>query len=359
MQSIWGRIPALAGLILAVAIGAGCGSSDDTTLSSGPPDVALNQTSTAAVDSADSSATKDPAAVGVPVLNELEPLRRAQDEPTVPAIRGSEGLTIPQWLSTVDADVANYWQKQFNDAGYRYKPAEGGDLRHASSPPAAGPPKPRSGRLLRQRRGDLPPGQILRHDVEPLRRRRGRGRRRARERPPRPGPARAVPGPAALGADRAPGRLPRRRLGEHRLPTAACSSRATSTRSSASSTSAATPRTCRSTPRARTATRPLRQNFFAQGYDGGEPGLLPAAEEEPAQALARRRPTLMRAQGARAPRGRARAGARSPARTSGGPRSRSLVNASSASSRHSALVRARSRRGRRPAAGATRSGCGG
>jgi predicted metalloprotease len=122
VRSICGRIPALAGLILAVSITAGCGSGDETTPSSGPPDVALNQTSTAAVDSADSSATKDPARVGVPVLNELEPLRRAQDETTVPAIRGSEGLTIPQWLSTVDADIANYWQKQFNDAGYRYKP---------------------------------------------------------------------------------------------------------------------------------------------------------------------------------------------------------------------------------------------
>jgi predicted metalloprotease len=39
----------------------------------------------------------------------------------VPAIRGSAGLTVEQWMSVVDSDVANYWQRQFNSAGYRYK----------------------------------------------------------------------------------------------------------------------------------------------------------------------------------------------------------------------------------------------
>src|SRR4051794_32410573 len=112
----------LGALVLVLSVLAGCGGGDDGTPSSGAPDVTVNATSTAAVDPADESATKDPAAVGIPVLGQLEPLRRAQGEPTVPAIRGSAGLTIPQWLSTVDADVANYWQKQFNDAGYRYKP---------------------------------------------------------------------------------------------------------------------------------------------------------------------------------------------------------------------------------------------
>jgi predicted metalloprotease len=121
MRSIRYLTLLLAALVLALAILAGCGS-DDNSANSGTTDVALNETTTAAVDPADSAATKDPAAVGIPVLDQLEPLRRAQGEPTVPAIRGSEGLTIPQWVHAVDGDVANYWQHQFNRAGYRYKP---------------------------------------------------------------------------------------------------------------------------------------------------------------------------------------------------------------------------------------------
>ena len=106
--------------IAALALLAGCG--DDSSSSSGTPEVTVNETTTVAIDPADSGATKDPADDGQAALDQFAELRRAQGEPTVPAIRGSAGLTVPEWMSTVDADVANYWQKQFNAAGYRYKP---------------------------------------------------------------------------------------------------------------------------------------------------------------------------------------------------------------------------------------------
>jgi predicted metalloprotease len=107
-------------VVVAAALLAGCG--DDSSGSSGTPEVTVNETTTVSVDPADSAATKDPADDGQAALDQFAELRRAQGEPTVPAIRGSAGLTVPEWISTVDADVANYWQKQFNSAGYRYKP---------------------------------------------------------------------------------------------------------------------------------------------------------------------------------------------------------------------------------------------
>jgi uncharacterized protein len=106
--------------LLILAVLAGCG--DDSSSSSGTPEVTVNETTTVAIDSADSGATKDPADDGDAALDQFAELRRAQGEPTVPAIRGSAGLTVPEWLSTVDSDVANYWQTQFNRAGYRYRP---------------------------------------------------------------------------------------------------------------------------------------------------------------------------------------------------------------------------------------------
>jgi uncharacterized protein len=112
-------------LALAVALLvllAGCGGDDDDG-SGGSAEVQVNETTTIAVDEADAEATQDPAADGVVALDDMPELQRAAGEPTVPAIRGSAGLTVPEWAHTVDVDVANYWQRQFNRAGYRYEPA--------------------------------------------------------------------------------------------------------------------------------------------------------------------------------------------------------------------------------------------
>jgi predicted metalloprotease len=115
----WVSSTGLALSVSVIALLAGCG--DDSSGESGPPEVTVNETATVAVDPAESDATKEPADDGVEALDKFAELRRAQGEPTVPAIRGSAGLTVAEWISTVDADVANYWQKQFNSAGYRYK----------------------------------------------------------------------------------------------------------------------------------------------------------------------------------------------------------------------------------------------
>jgi predicted metalloprotease len=104
--------------ILALALFAGCG--DDGSSSDSTP-VNVNGESQVELDTADDSATKDP--TGPEVLGQLQELRQAQGSQSVPAIRGSAGLSVPDWIHTVDGDVASYWQKQFNDAGYRYRPA--------------------------------------------------------------------------------------------------------------------------------------------------------------------------------------------------------------------------------------------
>jgi predicted metalloprotease len=106
---------ALLGLLLAVFAGCGDDESSDAT------PVALNEAGQVDVDDADSEATKEP--TGPEVLGQLQELRQAQGSQSVPAIRGSAGLSVPDWMHTVDGDVASYWQQQFNDAGYRYKPA--------------------------------------------------------------------------------------------------------------------------------------------------------------------------------------------------------------------------------------------
>jgi hypothetical protein len=123
MRSIRASKLALAATVLALTLLAGCGGDDDDTGSSGgTAEVQVNETTTVSLDPADSSATQEPADDGVDALEEMPELRRAQDEPTVPAIRGSAGLTVPEWIALVNSDVANYWQKQFNRAGYRYQP---------------------------------------------------------------------------------------------------------------------------------------------------------------------------------------------------------------------------------------------
>ena len=55
-----------------------------------------------------------------PSPGKASPLARGRSAPDLPAIRGSEGQTLPQWLTTVDRDVAEYWQTAFNRAGYTY-----------------------------------------------------------------------------------------------------------------------------------------------------------------------------------------------------------------------------------------------
>jgi predicted metalloprotease len=116
---------ALAALVLALAVLAGCGDDDDDggDGDGGTPTVQVNETATVSVDPADESATEDPSQDQDAVFDEMPELRRATGEPSVPAIRGSAGLTVPEWIALVNSDVANYWQVQFNNAGYRYTPA--------------------------------------------------------------------------------------------------------------------------------------------------------------------------------------------------------------------------------------------
>ena len=106
---------ALASLTLAA-----CGDDDDDRGDSA--EVTLNAAVEPDVDDADPDATDTPA--GAAVLDEFEELRTGADAPEVPAIRGSAGLSTADWIHAVNGDVATYWQQQFNNGGYRYKPAK-------------------------------------------------------------------------------------------------------------------------------------------------------------------------------------------------------------------------------------------
>jgi predicted metalloprotease len=109
-------------LALAVAVGA-CGDDDETTSGTSGTEVTVNEPVTADVDEPDADATQEPPQ-GEETLGDFEELRTAEDTPDVPAIRGSAGLSTEDWIHTVDGDVASYWQQQFNNAGYRFKPAK-------------------------------------------------------------------------------------------------------------------------------------------------------------------------------------------------------------------------------------------
>jgi predicted metalloprotease len=107
--------------LFALGLLAGCGDDNSDSGSAGT-EVTVNEPTAVDVGEGDPDATKTPQ--GAEVLDQFEELRAAQGEPTVPAIRGSAGLSTTDWIHTVDGDVAAYWQKQFNGSGYRYSPAK-------------------------------------------------------------------------------------------------------------------------------------------------------------------------------------------------------------------------------------------
>ena len=120
-NSISARV--IVALVLALALGvlAGCGDDDESDTGGTEPQV--NTAVETDVAEADSDATEEPPQ-GEETLDDFEELATAEDTPDVPAIRGSAGLSTEDWIHTVNGDVATYWQQQFNNAGYEYKPAK-------------------------------------------------------------------------------------------------------------------------------------------------------------------------------------------------------------------------------------------
>src|SRR3712207_8908285 len=105
------RLAPLLLIFLAIALPAGCGDDDADDGGSDAP-VAVNEPAEVPVDDADTDATEEPQ--NETVLLKLQELDRGTLSNEVPAIRGSAGLSIPDWMSTVDGDVATYWQSQLD-----------------------------------------------------------------------------------------------------------------------------------------------------------------------------------------------------------------------------------------------------
>ena len=134
------RLIAFAALFALVVVAfLGCGD-DDPSSDSTP--LALNTEGVADLEEADPDATEEPE--GPEVLAELEALRRALGSTSIPAIRGSAGLSVPEWMHSVNGDVASYWQEQFNNAGYRYE-ASPEFIFDRTSPSPCGQASPRTG----------------------------------------------------------------------------------------------------------------------------------------------------------------------------------------------------------------------
>ena len=100
--------------IVLVAIGVGGCGDDEETESAGLPIEAVAPT-----EPADPDATREPQ--NLSELAEFPVLARGDVDQAVPAIRGSGTQTISQWLDTLVNDVANFWQQEFNLAGYEFK----------------------------------------------------------------------------------------------------------------------------------------------------------------------------------------------------------------------------------------------
>lgn len=111
-------MPVLAILVALVACFAVVGCGDEEADDPGA-DVQVNERTEVVLDDPRGAITNVPP--GPEALDDFEALQRAEGNASVPAIRGSAGLTIPEWISTVNADVATYWQRQFNRQSYRFR----------------------------------------------------------------------------------------------------------------------------------------------------------------------------------------------------------------------------------------------
>jgi uncharacterized protein len=121
-QNVAMRIGLASVVALALALGVFAGCGDDEESGSGGTEASVNEPVLADVDEADADATEPPPQ-DVEALSEFSELRQAEGQDSVPAIRGSAGLSVPEWIHVVNGDVASYWQQQFNNAGYEYEPA--------------------------------------------------------------------------------------------------------------------------------------------------------------------------------------------------------------------------------------------
>jgi uncharacterized protein len=103
-------------LLLALLVVA-CGGDDD----SGDDEVVVGQRVTVGVE----GTATEPAETGkggIEALAKLPALERAQGEPASPALRGVGNLTLPEYLDTVNQDVAAYWKESFAAGDLPYAP---------------------------------------------------------------------------------------------------------------------------------------------------------------------------------------------------------------------------------------------
>jgi hypothetical protein len=121
-----GGVAVLVAVLAGLVVGAGCGNDSPAD---GDDDATVGQTTTLDPGADSPEATSEP--TSIEDLNKLPALRKADEDDTLPAIRGSAGLSLPQWLHTVDGDIVAFWHAAFNARGAAVLGAQGDDLRSA------------------------------------------------------------------------------------------------------------------------------------------------------------------------------------------------------------------------------------
>jgi uncharacterized protein len=104
-------------LVVALAV-AGCGDEDGAPDAASAPANVITR-SIQPLYAGDPDATRAPRRGS---LRDLADVRRADSEALAPKIRGSDRLTVAQFLATISNDVAAFWQQALNEAGYAFAP---------------------------------------------------------------------------------------------------------------------------------------------------------------------------------------------------------------------------------------------
>jgi uncharacterized protein len=106
----------LSALVLTVVA---CGDDDETktVTSAAQPVVPAERTTPLPRFEGEPAAQRSPR--GADLFNEIGAVPRASAATLAPKVKGSD-VPLPQYLDTLGNDIAQFWQRQFNAAGYRF-----------------------------------------------------------------------------------------------------------------------------------------------------------------------------------------------------------------------------------------------
>jgi predicted metalloprotease len=103
-------------IMLGILVGATAGCGEDES----DEDIAVQVGETTNLDVGVNESSATTPAGGPEDLRKLPALRRGETTGQLPAIRGSAGLSLAEWLHAVNTDIATFWRTSFNAGGLSY-----------------------------------------------------------------------------------------------------------------------------------------------------------------------------------------------------------------------------------------------